>query len=65
MIDYAIMAIVFTGVTGGLFLGFQSLNDATGLYEAFQKKEQTAQLIILGVCAVISGGVTYMVKLKV
>jgi len=39
MIDWCVRLILFFGTTGGLFLGFQSLNDATDMYPAFTAKE--------------------------
>lgn len=64
MIDFTLLALLFFGVTIGLYMAFQSLNDATGMYAGFKNKEQTAQIIILVVCALIGAGCTYMAKLK-
>jgi hypothetical protein len=64
MIDWTIKIIVFLGLTAGLFMGFQSVNDASDVYPAFKEKDQTAQLVIGGVCLVLSGGLTYLLSLK-
>lgn len=65
MITLVITVLTFIGLTGGLFLGFQSLNDAAKLYPAFAEKDQTAQLIIGGVCLLVAAGGTYLLRLKV
>jgi len=53
MIMITTKVCLFFGITGGSFMGFQSLFDATNMYPAFTAKEQTPQLIIGGVCIVL------------
>ena len=64
MIDWSIKIVVFFGLTAGLFMGFQSVNDAAECYPAFKEKDQTAQLVIGGVCLALAGGLTYLLSMK-
>jgi hypothetical protein len=65
MMDWTIKILLFFGITIGLFMGFNTINDATNMYPAFEAKESTAQLIIAGVCMAIAGGATYLLSMKV
>lgn len=64
MIAVTILLLIFFGTTGGLYMGFVSLNDATDMYPA-AKTEQTPQLILLAVFATIGAVLTYLAKRKV
>lgn len=64
LVEWTIRVLLFFGLTAGLFMGFQTLNDATEMYGAFAAKEQNAQIIIGCVCLAIAGGGTYLLGLK-